>query len=220
MRTGHRTYVYSIFARSCEEQVRHPHPTTRSFHVRFRTAIATALSLCASVAGAVEVHSYASQVNDVDSVNSHWFETGEGVVLIDAQRLLPEAERMLDHLRSTTDSPIVAVIVTHAHTDLYGGLPAVLDAFPEARVLTDATTLQSLREDGRGYIDMRNERHGERFASRERLTAAASDAEVVEQDQEMSFGDETLRFHVVGPSEAEATLMVDVLEEDVTSSVI
>ena len=165
-------------------------------------------------ASAFEVHSYASQVNDVDSVNSHWFETEDGVVLIDTQRIIPEAERMLEHLRATTDAPVVLVIVTHPHTDHFGGLPVVMDAYPDARVVTDATTLESLRTDGRGYIAARNERHGDRFETQERLTAAAAGAETVASGDRIEIGGETLAFEVVAESEAEATTIVDVLGDD------
>ncbi|MBE9048121.1 MBL fold metallo-hydrolase [Pleurocapsales cyanobacterium LEGE 10410] len=120
----------------------------------------------------LKVWSYASQVNDVDAVNSHWFETSEGVVAIDAQRLLPEAERALEHLRRTIDAPVTAMVITHAHTDHYGGLPVWKTAFPHARIFTDETTLQSIRTDGRGFIAARKERHGDRFANHDDLKAA------------------------------------------------
>lgn len=163
----------------------------------------------------IRVHTYASQVNDVDSANNHWFETEAGVVLIDAQRLLPEAERALRHLRATTSRPVVAIVITHAHTDHYGGLPVWTDAYPEARVITDATTLQSIRTDGRGFIAMRNQRHGDRFAAKERLIAAVEAAEVVGAGDTMEIGGVTLSFDVFGPSEAESTLLVTIEEADI-----
>ena len=171
----------------------------------------------ASAGGAepLQVHSYASQVNDVDSVNSHWFETGDGVVLIDAQRLLPEAKRALAHLRATTDAPVCAIVVTHAHTDHYGGLPVWTAAFPAAQIYADAATLDSIRSDGRGFIAMRNERHGGRFAGQDALTRAVADAEVVEAGETIAVGGAALAFDVLGPSEAAATVTVTVEDEDV-----
>ena len=178
------------------------------------TASLLAAMTWAAPASAAEVHTYASQVKDVDSVNSHWFQTSTGVVLIDVQRLLPEAERMIEHLRSTTTKPVVLVVITHAHTDHYGGLPVVMAAFPDARVVTDQTTLQSLRTDGRGYIEARGQRHGERFASQDALTKAASAAEVIKDGDEIQVGADKLKFTVVGESEAEATTIFDVLNND------
>ncbi|MEM8794030.1 MAG: MBL fold metallo-hydrolase [Pseudomonadota bacterium] len=178
-------------------------------------AISLALLSAPHSASAVEVYSYASQVNDVDSVNSHWFETTEGVVLVDVQRLLPEAERMIEHLRATTSGNVTHIIITHAHTDHYGGLPVVMTAFPEAQIITDETTLRSIREDGRGFIAMRNERHGERFPPQEALTAAVADAHTIADGDVLEVGGERLAFSVLAASEAEATVMVDVLDTDV-----
>ena len=163
----------------------------------------------------LKVRSYASQVNDVDAVNSHWFETDEGVVLVDAQRILPEAERALEHLRASSDAPVVAIVVTHAHTDHYGGLPVWTEAFPAARVYLDRVTHRSIVADGRGFIDARRRRHGRRFASHEALREAVSDAIAIEDGSEIEIGGERLRFHVLGPSEAEAATVVELPDENV-----
>lgn len=166
------------------------------------------------------VWSYASQVNDVDAVNSHWFKTTEGIILIDTQRLLPEAERALEHLRHNTNASVVAIIITHAHTDHYGGLPVWKTAFPEARIFTDETTLRSIRSDARGYIARRQKTHGARFANHEDLKAAVAEGfvETVENGEQIKIGNVTLEFEVVGPSEAEATTIVYLPEEDVLFS--
>ena len=177
-------------------------------------ALAAALPSAALSEDRLRVYSYASQVNDVDAVNSHWFETSDGVVLIDAQRLLPEAERALEHLRATTDQPVVAIVVSHAHTDHYGGLPVWLDAYPDAEVITDVTTLNSIRQDGRGFIAMRSTRHGERFPTQQALDAAVAGARVISEGDTVTFGDHTLSFSVLGASEAESTVVTEILGED------
>lgn len=189
--------------------------TTRRI-LRAASAALALATLAAGSAAALEVHSYASQVNDVDSVNSHWFETAEGIVLIDAQRLLPEAERLVRHIRATSDRSVAMIVVTHAHTDHYGGLPVLTAAFPEARVVMDRTTANSIRSDGRGFIDMRNDRHGERFAPQSDLTEAIRDAEIVADGQVIEIGGVTLGFAVFGASEAESATLVKVEGTDVT----
>ena len=189
----------------------------RSTLIAILIGLVAPLSASAAETGenALKVYSYASQVNDVDSVNSHWFETEEGVVLIDAQRLLPEAERALRHLRATTDKPVVAIVVSHAHTDHYGGLPVWLAAYPDATVYTDETTLSSIKNDGRGFIEMRNERHGERFPTQAELNEAVAEAEIVKAGDRLEIGEQTLVFDVLGPSEAESTVLVTIEDANV-----
>lgn len=166
------------------------------------------LSTARAQSSTLRIFSYASQVNDVDAVNSHWFETSDGVVLVDTQRLLPEAERALEHLRASTEQDVSAIIITHAHTDHYGGLPVFVEAFPNAAIYIDETTLGSVREDRRGYIAARVERHGDRFATQERLTNAVKDAVVVADGETITIGNVPLQFEVFAASEAESTLAV------------
>ena len=173
-----------------------------------KRALLALLLLASAPAVAQEVHSYASQVNDVDSVNTHCFETMAGVVVIDAQRILPEAERALEHLLATTSKPVAAVFITHPHTDHYGGLPVWLARFPKAKVYADAVTIRSILEDGRGYNAARAKRHGDRFASQAALAKAMSAAVEVHDGQRLTFGTTTLTVHIYGPSEAERTLVL------------
>lgn len=165
----------------------------------------------------IQVWSYASQINDVDAVNSHWFETSEGVVLVDTQRLLPEAERALAHLQDTTISPVVAIVITHAHTDHYGGLPVWKAAFPNARIFIDETTLRSIQTDARGFITARQARHGDHFTTQAALNAALTEeaVQVVTNGEQVQIGDTALEFLVFEASEAEAETLVHLPDEDV-----
>ena len=159
------------------------------------------------------VRTYASQIKDVDSVNTHWFDTDAGIVVIDAQRILPEAEQAIAHLRASTDQPVVAIFITHPHTDHYGGLPVWKRAFPEAVVYASEVTLRSIREDGRGFNAARRERHGERFATQQQLTNATAGARRLLDGQEIAFGKVTVRANHLAPSESEGTTVISIPSE-------
>jgi glyoxylase-like metal-dependent hydrolase (beta-lactamase superfamily II) len=60
--------------------------------------------------------------------------TDTGVVVVDAQRLLSEARKVVAEARAT-GMPLVGVLLTHPHTDHYGGLSEVLAAAPPPREL-------------------------------------------------------------------------------------
>jgi len=51
----------------------------------------------------IQVYTYSSQHSENDVVNSFWFETGAGIVLIDVQRLIPEVEKLLQEVKRTSD---------------------------------------------------------------------------------------------------------------------
>ncbi|MEO1237987.1 MAG: hypothetical protein AAFX76_14480, partial [Planctomycetota bacterium] len=59
--------------------------------------------LFTAAASAGKVQTYASPALDVDSVNTHLIPTPAGLIVFDAQRLLPEAERVV---RLIGDRPV------------------------------------------------------------------------------------------------------------------
>lgn len=63
------------------------------------------------------------------SVNSWLIESDAEVALVDAQLVMPEAERVVELIRSTGKS-LAWVWVTHGHPDHYAGLEAIAKAFP------------------------------------------------------------------------------------------
>lgn len=73
------------------------------------------------------------------SVNSWLLEGKSEIGLVDAQMLVPEAEALVELLR-TRNKSLAWVWVTHAHPDHYAGLQVIADAFPGVPLLAHPHT--------------------------------------------------------------------------------
>lgn len=71
-------------------------------------------------APAAELHTFTSGADGFDT-STYWLDTGEQVVVFDAQFTPALAEAMLAEIRSTTDSPIGYVVLTHPNPDKFNG---------------------------------------------------------------------------------------------------
>ena len=67
-------------------------------------------------------------------VNAAFFETDEGVVVVDTG-MAGAGPVLLEHIHEVTDKPVTDIFVTHGHVDHLTGLWALAEAYPEARVI-------------------------------------------------------------------------------------
>ncbi len=178
----------------------------------FIFAIVLCISSCAMNAPdrqaalpSVSVRTYASKPELVDSVNTHWIETDRGIVVIDAQRLLPEAERAIKHIRRH-EKPVLGILITHPHTDHYGGLPAFRAAFPQAPVYASEITIRSMRDDTRGFNAARKRRHGDLFPGQATIEANLPQNTLAD-GQTLVFEGLRITVHVLGASESETATL-------------
>src|SRR6266516_2452776 len=65
-------------------------------------------------------------------------------VLIDAQFALPEAERIAAAI-TASGKRLTTIYISHWHPDHYFGLPAILAAHPDARVVARPETVDQIR---------------------------------------------------------------------------
>lgn len=159
----------------------------------------------------VAVRTYASQPALVDSVNTHWIETPSGLIVIDAQRILAEAEAAVRHVQAA-GKPVLGIFITHPHTDHYGGLSVFRRAFPNAPVFASAETVRSMREDSKGYNDARRRRHGEMFPTQAVIDATLPNR-IVKDGDVVELGGARIEIWELRENEAEVMTMLHLPEQ-------
>src|SRR6202795_4302524 len=81
--------------------------------------------------GPVKIHSYLSPADGLQ-VNTQMIEGPNAVVIFDGQLLLPYANEVASYVQ-TLGKPIDRIILSHAHTDHWGGLQVLTERFTNAR---------------------------------------------------------------------------------------
>ena len=69
----------------------------------------------------------------------------EGVVLIDTGSAYGGGARVVEAVARVTSAPVISVIITHWHNDHSLGVPAIVEAWPEASIISTAATHENLR---------------------------------------------------------------------------
>ena len=121
--------------------------------------------------------------------NTYWVETADGVVVIEAQWVLPEAQNAIEAIRASTDSPLAAIFITHPHSDYFGGINAFVEtAENNLPIYACYLTLTSIRNDSEGFISQRQEAFGDDFSNPVTLPN-----QIVEDGDEIEFGEVNFR---------------------------
>jgi len=144
-------------------------------------------------------------------VNSHYFETGRGVVLVDTQLHLPYAEDVLEDIRSNTSGELLYIITTHAHPDHWYGNTVLRRAFPKVPIIT----CRSVSDEIHATALPRRERWEALFGDRVPKADDLVFPDCVFSDRlTLDLGDLTIQVDEYGPAEAGAHTVVYVEEDE------
>jgi glyoxylase-like metal-dependent hydrolase (beta-lactamase superfamily II) len=112
----------------------------------------------------VKIHSYLSPADGLQ-VNTQMIEGPNAVVIFDGQLLLPYADEVASYVQ-TLGKPIDRIILSHAHTDHWGGLQVLTERFPDARVFALDGIADQVRARGPARLDGLRRTYGDRAATK------------------------------------------------------
>jgi glyoxylase-like metal-dependent hydrolase (beta-lactamase superfamily II) len=114
--------------------------------------------------GAVKIHSYLSPADGLQ-VNTQMIEGPNAFVIFDGQLLLPYADEVASYVQ-TLGKPIDRIILSHAHTDHWGGLQVLTERFPDARVFALDGIADQVRAKGPARLDGLRRTYGDKAATK------------------------------------------------------
>lgn len=114
----------------------------------------------------LDVHRWSTP--GLGSVNTFWFDTGEGVIVIDAQRELSKARQIKAEI-DESGATIVAVFLTHPHPDHFGGLGVFTPENSGIPLYGSRQTRDSIAEDRFGLVKASHEVVKDDFPAEVRL---------------------------------------------------
>ncbi len=158
------------------------------------------------------INGYTTDTQGHHSINGYWIEGPEGLLLIDTHWRLSDARRALKAMRNVTESPIAAVVITHPHSDHFGGLPvfmaaAARDGTP-ADYYASAWTARSIVNDEHGFRANRRDQFGNDFPLK-----LPSPTHVIEDGTSAEIAGLRVEFAVLRQNEAIETVLVHLPEQ-------
>jgi glyoxylase-like metal-dependent hydrolase (beta-lactamase superfamily II) len=114
--------------------------------------------------GPIKIHSYLSPTDGLQ-VNTQMIEGPSAVVIFDGQLLLPYADEVASYVE-TLGKPIDQIILSHAHTDHWGGLQALTERFASTRVFALDGIADQIRAKGPARLDGLRRTYGDRAATK------------------------------------------------------
>ena len=159
----------------------------------------------------VTIHNYYTSP-PFEEIYYYAIETNEGLILVDAGRLLSQARYALESLQEL-DKPILAILITHPHTDHFGGLPVFVEAAgDDVPIYASQITFESIEDDQRGYIENRNEQLGLDFPDSDEIPLPDF---IVEDGQQLNIGGINIIAYDFPTNESDTTTTYYLPEEEI-----
>src|SRR5712675_443964 len=121
-------------------------------------------SILVSQFGPVKIHSYLSPADGLQ-VNTQMIEGPNAIVIFDGQLLLPYAGEVASYVQ-TIGKPVDRIILSHAHTDHWGGLQVLTERFPDVRVFALDGVADQIRANGPARLDRLRRNYGDKAAAK------------------------------------------------------
>jgi glyoxylase-like metal-dependent hydrolase (beta-lactamase superfamily II) len=140
-------------------------------------------------------------------VNSWIIESRNGVVIIDAQRTLSEANNALDEIRRI-NKPILGVIITHPHPDHIGGTAVLLNSTSDVPIYSTQSTYNIMKNDVGGLIAFAKRLHGNDYPDQVVLPNR-----IVNSGENVTIDGINYNFEDIGPGEGGDMMLIYLPEQ-------
>jgi glyoxylase-like metal-dependent hydrolase (beta-lactamase superfamily II) len=140
-------------------------------------------------------------------VNSWIIESENGVVIIDAQRTLSEANKALDQIKEI-NKPILGVIITHPHPDHIGGTAVLLNGTSNVPIYSTQSTYGIMKNDTGGLIAFAKRLHGDDYPDQVIIPNR-----IVKSGESFTIDNITYNFEDIGPGEGGNMMLIYLPEQ-------